>query len=100
MKRDDVIEKLRASQDLIRQDGVAHVYLFGSVARGDNKPDSDVDVLIEPYDDASFDMFKVGSTYMTVQDVLGCEIDVMVLSDALQSKRIGDDVRRDMVSVF
>lgn len=31
----------------MRARGIIHAALFGSVARGDNRPDSDIDILIE-----------------------------------------------------
>ena len=31
----------------MRARGICHAALFGSVARGDNRPDSDIDILIE-----------------------------------------------------
>jgi uncharacterized protein len=45
--RDHVIERLRAAESEIRQLGVGRLALFGSVARGDSRPDSDIDLLVE-----------------------------------------------------
>ncbi len=48
MKRNDVLQKLRAEQENLRvRYGVASLALFGSVARDEAGPDSDVDVLVE-----------------------------------------------------
>lgn len=43
----NAIELLRAHESDLRQLGVAHAAVFGSVARGDARPDSDIDVLVE-----------------------------------------------------
>ncbi|MGD0968141.1 MAG: nucleotidyltransferase domain-containing protein [Candidatus Aquilonibacter sp.] len=33
----------------LEREGVEHIDIFGSVARGDARPDSDVDVIVTPY---------------------------------------------------
>lgn len=47
----DALEVLRTHETDLRQLGVAHAAVFGSVARGEAQADSDVDVLVE-LDDA------------------------------------------------
>jgi uncharacterized protein len=47
MKRDEIIEKLKEREADLRAQGVAHAALFGSVARGDDGPDSDIDILVD-----------------------------------------------------
>ena len=47
MKRDEIIEKLKEREADLRAQGVAHAALFGSVARGDDRPDSDIDILVD-----------------------------------------------------
>ena len=47
MKRDEIIEKLKEREADLRAQGVAHAALFGSVARGDDRPDSDIDMLVD-----------------------------------------------------
>lgn len=46
MTREDVLVTLRQSELVLREKGVRHAALFGSVARGDNRPDSDIDIMI------------------------------------------------------
>ncbi len=48
MKRAAVLERLRAERESLREEyGVESLALFGSVARDEAGPDSDVDVLVE-----------------------------------------------------
>jgi predicted nucleotidyltransferase len=47
MTRSEALETLRRSEQALRRKGVRRAALFGSVARGDNRPDSDIDVMIE-----------------------------------------------------
>ena len=47
MNRQEIITKLRENEPILRARGVNHAALFGSRARGDNRPDSDIDIMIE-----------------------------------------------------
>ena len=47
MTRNEIIEKLREREADLRAQGVAHAALFGSVARGDDRPGSDIDILVD-----------------------------------------------------
>jgi predicted nucleotidyltransferase len=47
MNRQDIIDRLRQNERALRARGVVHAALFGSRARGDNGPDSDIDILID-----------------------------------------------------
>ena len=47
MTSQEILAKLRENESLLRARGVNHAALFGSRARGDNRPDSDIDIMIE-----------------------------------------------------
>ncbi len=47
MNREQVIARLRENEAALRARGVAHAALFGSRARGDERPDSDTDIMVE-----------------------------------------------------
>jgi uncharacterized protein len=47
MNAQDAIATLRRYENALRERGVAHAAVFGSVARGDNRQDSDLDILVE-----------------------------------------------------
>ena len=47
MGRDEILDALRKHMPEIRGYGVCHLAVFGSVARGEQRPESDVDVLVE-----------------------------------------------------
>jgi|ERR1700744_3781049 predicted nucleotidyltransferase len=47
MNAERALATLRLNETALRSRGIAHAALFGSVARGDNRPDSDIDILVE-----------------------------------------------------
>ena len=47
MKRDQIMATLRAAEPELRRRGIRHAALFGSAARGEERPDSDIDILLE-----------------------------------------------------
>jgi predicted nucleotidyltransferase len=58
-ERSEAIETLRRSEPALRQRGVKHAALFGSVARGDDRPDSDIDIMIEVDPDARITVLRL-----------------------------------------
>ena len=47
MRHEDIIAKLKAAEPALRARGIRRAGLFGSLARGDDRPDSDIDILVE-----------------------------------------------------
>src|SRR6516162_4738376 len=66
MNAQEIRETLRCSEHTLRARGVVHVALFGSIARGDNRPDSDIDILIEFDPNAHVTVFD----YVGVKDYI------------------------------
>jgi uncharacterized protein len=59
MTRDEAIAEI--TRRLVEACKPVRVYLFGSVARGDDGPDSDLDFLVVVPDDAPDDIFRGGA---------------------------------------
>jgi len=57
MNRDEIIKKLKPCEADLRARGVTHAALFGSRARGDDRPDSDTDIMIEVDPDAHLSVY-------------------------------------------
>jgi predicted nucleotidyltransferase len=47
MKREEIIRTLKEREADLRAHGVTHAALFGSVARDEQRPDSDIDILVD-----------------------------------------------------
>ena len=58
---------------------VLKAWLFGSFARGEETPQSDVDILFVPDRSGKpFTLFTMGGMYMDLKEMLGREIDLVV----------------------
>ncbi len=77
MNRDHVLATLRSALPALREEfGVRDLYLFGSYARGDARPDSDVDVLVEFEVGRTPTLLTLAAVYGQLTDVLGCPVDL------------------------
>jgi uncharacterized protein len=47
MKTQEILDRLRENERALRARGVTHAALFGSRARGDQRPNSDTDIMID-----------------------------------------------------
>jgi len=57
MDRQEILDRLRANEVALRARGVAHAAVFGSRARGDNRADSDTDIMIDVNPDARLSVY-------------------------------------------
>jgi predicted nucleotidyltransferase len=57
MNSSEALETLRRSEQALRGRGVKHAALFGSVASGNSRPGSDIDIMIEIDPDACITVF-------------------------------------------
>jgi uncharacterized protein len=73
---DELLKSRRADiLQVAAQHGARNVRVFGSVARGEARPDSDIDVLVEL--EAGRSLLDLGGLLMDLQDLLGREVDVV-----------------------
>ncbi|RBP18097.1 hypothetical protein DFR50_10139 [Roseiarcus fermentans] len=77
MDRDAIIARLRASEAELRGHGVAHAALFGSRARGDNRPDSDIDIMIDIDPEAIGDVYAYAGLKLYIAGLFDGPVDVV-----------------------
>jgi predicted nucleotidyltransferase len=95
MRRDTVIENIRSHLGELRALGVGSLSLFGSVARDEARPESDVDVLVE----LSRPSGLVGLMRIRffLEDLLSARVDVVTLGGLDPATTL--NVMRDAVHV-
>ena len=93
-----ILRLLRAHRDDLEKIGVRHADIFGSVARGEERPDSDVDILVDLDPAVVRDLFAYSRVQRTLQDLIGLPVDVA------QRGRLRDemkaDISRDSINAF
>jgi predicted nucleotidyltransferase len=96
MKRDEVLAILAAHQEPLQRLGVKSLTLFGSVARDEARPDSDVDLLVEFNQQGVF--FQLLQVQYYLEDILGCSVDLGT-QDALR-EHLRKPVLEDVINAF
>src|SRR5580704_12203889 len=76
MNRDEVIGKLRAYESELKAAGIVRLGVFGSVARGDNSPESDVDLLADFDKTKHYTLLTMGRIENRLADLLGTRVDL------------------------
>src|SRR5208283_4309565 len=64
-----VLERLKGCEAELRARGVAHAALFGSIARGDDRPDSDIDIMVEIAPGARVGLFQYVGIVRYLEDL-------------------------------
>lgn len=77
MHRDEVLAILAKYQDEIRGFEVKSLAIFGSVARNEARPDSDVDILVDFSGAVTFDRYMDLKFFL--EDRLGRRVDLVTL---------------------
>ena len=95
MKRTAIVSRIQGHKSELSKLGVKSLSIFGSVARGEERPDSDVDILVEFEGRATFDRFMDAKFYL--EDMLGCKVD-LVTSQAIKP-RMKPHIMQDLVQV-
>lgn len=75
MSRDEVLDALRDQREVLRSMGVERVALFGSVARGEEGANSDVDLLVDLGPDVGY--FDLIAIREHLETVLGRRVDLV-----------------------
>jgi predicted nucleotidyltransferase len=102
MNRDEIIAALRAHEPELRAAGAASLSLVGSMARGDEKATSDIDVLVR----LEADPARNGFAYFGMIDRLTRRLEAIVrrpvdvIAEPVRKQRLRREVEKDRVVAF
>ena len=94
MTRDELLTKLRELKPWLEEQGIVNVRLFGSYARDEAGPDSDVDLLVEVTKPMGFRFFGVERE---LSSTLGVPVDLG--TEGSLHRLVRKQAMRDLVHV-
>ena len=97
MTRDEALSILRAHRAALADLGVTGLSLFGSLARDEAGPESDVDLIVEFDPAAHVGLFRYFDVKDYLEAILGCQVDLVPRSGL--KPRLRPSVERDEIRV-
>jgi uncharacterized protein len=98
MRRDEAIRLLKSTEPELRARGVLSLSLFGSTARDEAGPDSDVDILVELDMSRRPTLIDLSGVRLFIGDTLGREADLAIRDSLRPTYRAS--VEADAIRVF
>lgn len=91
----DIVNTVR---DYMSTQPVLKAWLFGSFSRGEEREDSDVDILILPDKSKHFSLFTLGGMYEDLKELLGRNVDIVTEGGLLPFAR--ESVEHDKKLIY
>ena len=95
MKKETIAQLIA---DYFKTQPVVKAWLFGSYSRGEQREDSDVDILILPDKSQHFSLFTLSGMYEDLKNLLGCEVDLITVGGLMPFARESAD--RDKILIY
>jgi len=94
----EVLATLRAHEPALKAAGVRHLSLFGSTARGDHRPDSDIDLLATFDETRRISLLDVAAIEIQLCELLGQPVDLV--EEGTLKPRVHRSVEAEAVRAF
>lgn len=98
MNREYVIQTLKNHEALLRGRGIRRAALFGSVARGESRADSDIDVVVDIDPAAKISAFDYADIVGYIQSLFPERVDVS--NREMLKSHVRPSAERDAVPIF
>ena len=98
MEREQVIATLRGHELELRAAGVIRLSLFGSTARGDRRPDSDIDLLAAFDDTRRISILDVAGIERQISQLLGRSVELV--EEGTLKPRVRKNVEAEALRAF
>jgi predicted nucleotidyltransferase len=98
MKKSEAIEKLTAQADAIRALGATSLYLFGSVARDEANPASDLDLFIDYDPTKKFSLLDLVGIKLFLEEELHFPADITTRDS--QHRMLKDRIEAGALQIF
>ena len=96
----DILRRLRRQQTAMAEKGLEHLYLFGSVARGDARPDSDIDLASELQPNAKLSLFELGRIESLIREALESDTKIDLVPRTSLRDHVTETASLDEILVF
>lgn len=96
----EAIRRLRAMRPALEAAGIAHLHLFGSVARGEARADSDIDLAYTPAPKARLSLIDLGRLAQKMSQAFEQETEIDLVPLASLKPHVRETAEADMISVF
>lgn len=95
---EEIIARLLLHAEVLRRAGIRHLSLFGSIARGEAGPDSDVDLAAELDPNGRFSLIDLVRVENELADLLGRKVDLV--TEPAKRPSLRANLERDRRRVF
>ena len=98
MDKSVALSRLKQSEAALRKLGIEQLSLFGSTARGEAGPSSDIDLAAIFAVDARVGLFRYAAIAERLEEILGVPVDLV--GEPARKARMQAEIDRDRVRVF
>lgn len=93
MNKEDIFKKMTR---ILKSQGASKIAVFGSYVRGEEKPESDIDIIVEFSERKS--LLDLVGIEQEVSDALGIKVDL--LTEKSISPYLIDRIKKEMVVIY